>query len=129
MDRIRVWEGVRRVVNGHDDSNYEWIEFEGEQLGTWTEYVDDRDTRGVTYSIYRTAQGTIIVHISRWSRWANEADYGTVVEYDTVEEASRYYRRELENAGIIQRQVLTLDAWRAKQKDRKKGREESEPER
>jgi hypothetical protein len=117
MERIRVWEGIRHTSRGYDDSSYVWVEFTGALLGSWTELVDEvRETRGVTYSIYTTAEDTIILHVHRWSRWSNESEYGTVVEYESLDAAARHYRRELENAGLIQRRVMTLDEWRAARK-------------
>jgi surface antigen len=119
MTQVRIWEGRRGSVGGCDDSDYIIVTFDGESLGSWTEHLDDRGNRGVTYDVYRTAEGTIIMHKVTWSRWEGESDYALVIEYDSLDDAAQYYRRELENAGIIERRVLTLDAWRALQKYRK----------
>ena len=119
MTQVRIWEGRRGAVLGSDDSDYIIVTFDGESLGSWTEHLDDRGNRGVTYEVYRTVEGTIIVHRVTWSRWSNEDDTALIVEYDSLEDAAQYYRRELENAGIIDRRVLTLDEWRTQQKYRK----------
>jgi hypothetical protein len=119
MEQVRLWEGRRGTVGGSDDSDYIIVAFDGESLGSWTEHIDDRGNRGVTYTVYRSSEGTIIIHKVTWSRWEGETDYALVIEYDSLDDAAHYYRRELENAGIIERRVLTLEAWRALQKYRK----------
>jgi hypothetical protein len=116
MEQVRLWEGRRGSVGGCDDSDYIIVTFDGESLGSWSEHLDDRGNRGVTYDIYRTSEGTVIVHKVTWSRWSNEDDYALIIEYDSLEDAAQHYRRELENAGIIQRQHLTLEQWRATRK-------------
>ena len=119
MTPVRIWEGRRGSVGGCDDSDYIIVTFDGELLGSWTEHLDDRGNRGVTYDVYRTTEGTIIIHKVTWSRWEGESDYALVIEYDSLDDAAQYYRCELENAGIIERRVLTLDEWRTQQKYRK----------
>ena len=118
MTQVRIWEGRRGSVGGRDDSDYIIVTFDGEAIGSWTEHLDDRGNRGVTYDVYRTDEGTIIVHRVAWSRWENEDDTALIVEYDSLDDAAQYYRRELENAGIIERRVLTLNEWRRQQKYR-----------
>lgn len=117
MEQVRLWEGWRGTVGGSDDSDYIIVTFDGESLGSWTEHLDDRGNRGVTYEVYRTAEGSIIIHKLTWSRWSDERDYALIVEFATLEQAAEYYRRELENAGIIERKVLTLGEWRQRKQN------------
>jgi uncharacterized protein Usg len=117
MKRVRLWEGSRGTSSGYDASSYEWLEVEAESLGSWTEWLDDRGNRGVTYDVYRTAEGTIIIHKVTWSRWSDERDYALIVEFATLEQAAEHYRRELENARIIERKVLSLDEWRQRKQN------------
>lgn len=55
------------------------VEFTGEKLGEYREYGTDRygnitDTRGTTQTLYRTADGGLVVHVHEWSRWVGEPD-------------------------------------------------------
>ena len=119
MEQVRIWEGVRGVVGGHEVSEFVVVAFEAERLGSWTALEDERGNRGDTYTFYRSEGGSIIVHIEHWSRWANELDSAEIEEYDSIESCLVVYRKQLENAGVVQRRVLTLDEWRANRKDRK----------
>jgi len=114
MEQIKVCGWTAGYPRGYDNSRYEWVTFEGEELGRWQEYDDERGHRGVSYTIYRTGDGTIALHRVKWSRWADEDDYGTLLEYDSLEEASEEWRDVLENAGVLPRPVLTLAEWRAR---------------
>jgi len=107
MKQVRLWEGTRGACD-----DYVWVVFDGESLGSWTESLDDRGNRGVTYAVYRTSEGTIIVHKVRWSRWSDESDSAMILEFASLEAAATHYRRELENAGVIERKMLTLAEWR-----------------
>jgi hypothetical protein len=117
MEQIKVWVGRRGTRDGYDNSRYEWVTFEGEELGRWKEYDDERGDRGVSYTIYRTGDGTIVLHRVKWSRWADEYDYGRLLEYDSLEAASDEWRYVLENAGVLPRPVLTLAEWRVLRSD------------
>ena len=112
MKPITLWDGKKNARNGYDHSNYTLIQFTGEELGTWGMTFDDNDTRGVTYTIFRTETGSIIVHRHEWSRWQGEGDYAKVYEFASLDAAAERYRTILENAGVISRRVVSLAEWR-----------------
>jgi hypothetical protein len=70
-----VWEGVKK------NNNCSIIQFEGEELGVHTVYYDEFETRGVTFRVFRTTEGEILIHKYAWEyppvsleRWANARD-------------------------------------------------------
>lgn len=62
------------------------VEFVGEQLGEIEIFgINERnglptDTRGVTYRLYRTEDGRLLVHIFDWSKWQGEGSTWALVE-------------------------------------------------
>ena len=51
--RIQVWHGWRAVHNGKDVSRWEWVEFDGEPLGSLVVEVDENRTdERVFYRLY-----------------------------------------------------------------------------
>ena len=94
---ITVWQGVKRVVLGDDVESVEDIKFDGERIGaSW----EERDARGTQTAFYRRADGGIVVHQIRWSRWEGEPTYGDVYEFPSLEAAEAAFWREMEQAGI-----------------------------
>lgn len=79
MDTITVLVGTLESLNGGrtQDGRREVV-FEGETLGSQTEYGYDSkrgnltDTRGTTETLYRAADGRLVVHVKDWSRWQGE---------------------------------------------------------
>lgn len=79
MDTITVLVGTVAALNGGQtqDGRRE-VAFAGEKLGSQTEYgYDDKrgnltDTRGTTETLYRAADGRLVVHVRDWSRWSGE---------------------------------------------------------
>ena len=78
MDKVTVYVGtVVSGSSGQTNDNRRPVEFEAEELATRTEYGTGRgggitDTRGVTETLYRAADGRLIVHVDDWSRWQGE---------------------------------------------------------
>ncbi len=79
MDTITVLVGTLNTLsNGAAQDSRQEVIFEAEELGSHTEYgYDDRrgnltDTRGTTETLYRTADGRLVVHVKDWSRWRGE---------------------------------------------------------
>ena len=79
METITVLVGnVVALSNGQQQDHTREVVFTGEKLGEHAEYgYSDRtgrltDTRGVTQTLYRAADGRLIVHIEDWSRWQGE---------------------------------------------------------
>ena len=117
MEIVELRVGTWGVEEGYDVGSYSVVRCEAEQLGHWVKHLDERRSRGVTYTIYRTSEGTILVYVYEWSRWANEVDSAMIHEYATLEEAAEHYRQVLERAGVIPRRVMSLAEWRALRAD------------
>lgn len=110
---IKIWEGRKGARCGCDHSDFQIIEFNGQELGWW-QSSDDRDNRGTDVSVFQTDDGQIVIHRVNWSRWANEDTYGTIMTYDNIEAAIKDgWRNVLENVGVIPRRVRSLREWRA----------------
>lgn len=79
MNTITVLVGTLETLNGGrtQDGRREVI-FEGETLGSLTTFGYDSkrgnltDTRGTTETLYRAADGRLVVHVKDWSRWQGE---------------------------------------------------------
>jgi len=101
MVKITVWQGVKRVVLGEDVDSVDYVEFQGELIGSsW----EEENARGTHTTFYRRADGWIVVHQVRWSRWEGEATYGDVYEFPSPEAAEAAFWREMEMAGISKQQ-------------------------
>lgn len=80
MEEITV--NIGELVTGNSgitNDTRQAVEFTGEKLGEYREYGTDRsgaitDTRGTTQTLYRTAEGGLVVHVHEWSRWVGEPD-------------------------------------------------------
>lgn len=79
METITVFVGTVNTTNsGFVQDGRREVSFDGELLGSRTEYgYDDRrgnltDTRGMTETLYRAADGRLVVHVKDWSRWQGE---------------------------------------------------------
>ena len=86
MAKITVQVGSVFVGNsGLANDTRRPVEFEGERVATYEEYGwDDRggigDTRGTIQTLYRVADGRMVVHIEDWSRWRGEPTVYTLRE-------------------------------------------------
>lgn len=65
--------------SGTTNDTRQAVQFTGEKLGEYHEYGTDHhgnitDTRGTTQTLYRVADGRLIVHRHVWSRWVGEPD-------------------------------------------------------
>ncbi|MBN1975946.1 MAG: hypothetical protein JW918_00970 [Anaerolineae bacterium] len=78
MDTIRVSVGTYTVGNGNIvQDNLRPVEFEGEKLAEVKSYGTGRgggptDTRGITETLYKTADGRLVVYVEDWSHWQGE---------------------------------------------------------
>lgn len=79
METITVLIGtLEPLSNGAAQDSRREVQFEGERLGARTEYGYDTkrgnltDTRGTTETLYRAADGRLVVHVDDWSRWRGE---------------------------------------------------------
>jgi hypothetical protein len=106
-----VWEGVTRK------ENCRVIQFVGEELGDHTVYYDEFETRGVTFRVFRTADGEILIHKCQWEyppvtleRWERERDlvptteehWALVYVFSSVERAAEAgFHSVLERLNLI----------------------------
>jgi hypothetical protein len=77
MEQQKAWVGTLIVGNGISQDNRREVRFKAEELGRLTTYGEGRnggltDTRGVTETLYRTADGRLVVHVKDWSQWQGE---------------------------------------------------------
>jgi len=79
MDTITVLVGtLESLNNGQTQDGRREVTFEGETLGSLTTYGYDTrrgnltDTRGSDETLYRAADGRLVVHVKDWSRWQGE---------------------------------------------------------
>ena len=110
MKTHQVWIGRKGARNGLDNSDYEIVEFTGQELGYWRD-VDDPvwRNRGTDFRIFHTDESTIIIHRVDWSRWEGEDTFASILEFEDLTEAVRAgWRTVLENAGVIPRRVRSL---------------------
>jgi len=109
--RIRVWHGWRAVHNGVDVSRFEWLEFDGELLGTLVVEIDeDRTDERAFYLLY---DGRLVVAEHRYGDWEKGGvDYGVVSVYGSIEDAARRGRRDdLVRVGAYDAPTRELDEW------------------
>lgn len=78
METITVYVGsVQAGSSGQVNDNRRPVQFEGEELARLTTYGAGRkggitDTKGVTETLYKAADGRLIVHVEDWSHWQGE---------------------------------------------------------
>ncbi len=89
MAEQTVLVGPLLTGNGISQDSRREVCFEAEELGSRTEYGQDRDgqltdTRGVTETLYKTPDGRFVVHVKRWSHGQGEP---TVEELLEIKEA------------------------------------------
>ena len=76
METIRLEIGSS-VVNNSGRVIEDWrpVEFEGEKLAETHPHSGARsDTRGTVQTLYRAADGRLVVYVYNWSRWQGEPD-------------------------------------------------------
>jgi len=79
METIMLLVGTLEVLSdGQTQDGRREVVFEAERLGEHTAYgYDDKtgrltETRGTTETLYRAADGRLVVHSKEWSRWRGE---------------------------------------------------------
>lgn len=93
METITVLVGTLETLDGgHTQDGRREVTFEGEKLGGMTTYGYGRngsltETRGVTQTLYRAADGRLVAHVDEWSRWRGEPNIGSL--YQVAEEDLR----------------------------------------
>jgi len=78
MEHITLRIGTRTATGSVTQDLTRDVEFEGEELARRKEYgYSDRtggvtDTRGTTETLYRAADGRLVVYVEEWSHWQGE---------------------------------------------------------
>lgn len=72
MATITLQTGSETTIDGRQQDNLRPVTFEGEEVGSRRYYTDERGTRGVDETLYRTADGGLVVYVEDWSRWQGE---------------------------------------------------------
>jgi len=72
METITLEIGSETTIDGCRQDNLRPVTFEGEEVGSRHYYTDERGTRGVNETLYRTADGGLVVYVEDWSRWQGE---------------------------------------------------------
>jgi len=91
MGTVKVWVGATVAGNsGQVNDDRRVVEFDGEELAERTEYGAGRaggitDTRGITETLYRAADGRLIVHVRDWSHWQGEPTVETLHEVNEAD--------------------------------------------
>jgi len=84
MQTVNVQVGsIQTGRSGQTNDSRRDVEFEAEELATRIEYGVGGDggitgTRGTTWTLYRTADGRLVVHVHEWSHWQGEPDVYTL---------------------------------------------------
>jgi len=118
MKTYQVWTGRKGAHNGYDHSEYENIEFVGQELGYWRDSDGVWNNDGIDYRVFQTEDGSILINRIRWSRMQNEDTYADILEFASLNDAAKSgWRRVLENAGVIPRRIRSLQEWRAERQN------------
>jgi len=80
MSTITLKVGSEVVIDGRTQENLRPVTFEGEEVGSRRWFTDDRGTRGVDETLYRTADGRLVVYVEDWSRWQGESSTYRLVQ-------------------------------------------------
>lgn len=109
MDTIKLYIGSIQTSSNFTQNNTHPVEFLGEQLATRREFGYSArtggltDTRGTTQTLYKAADGRLLVHVEDWSRWqgepttyslreVTEADLGANGEFEALGREAGYGR-------------------------------------
>jgi len=109
--RVRVWHGWRGVHGNRDVSQFVWIEFDGEPLGSLVVEIDEDRTDERVF--YQTTDGRIVVAEHRYGDWEKGGvDYGVVSVYGSIEDAARRgWYEDLVRVGAYDAPTRELDEW------------------
>lgn len=84
MKNISVKIGSIENISGRQQDFTQEVVFAGEELGQRSILTGDNDSRGVVETLYRAANGRLIVHVKDWSHWQGEP---TSFSLQAIEEA------------------------------------------
>lgn len=121
MTEITVTVGsYNRANNGAEADNRQEVRFEGEQLASRREsgYNDQgqlSDQRGTDETLYRTADGLLLVHVKSWSRWVGEPTTYTLLAIDEASLGPQGQYAQLGDLAGFGR-PLTLDEYLSRQR-------------
>ena len=85
MEKVKLNIGVYCVGNGGiTQDNTRSVEFEAEKLAEHREYGEINghitDTRGLTQTLYRTADGRLVVYEEEWSYWQCDPNHYALLQ-------------------------------------------------
>ena len=86
METIKLQIGTLQAMqSGQTQDLTRPVEFEGEKLAELTTFGQGRnggptDTRGMTETLYRTADGRLILYAEDWSHWQGEPNVYSLQE-------------------------------------------------
>lgn len=83
MQKLLV--GSVRLVAGRRRDLTRIVEFEGEEVATHTMHRDAEGMRGVTETLYRTADGRLMVYVENWSKRDEEGIVYSLLEVTGVD--------------------------------------------
>jgi hypothetical protein len=83
MQKLLV--GSVRLVAGRRRDLTRIVEFEGEEVATYTMHRDAEAMRGVTETLYRTPDGRLIVYVENWSKRDEEGIVYSLLEVTGVD--------------------------------------------
>jgi len=80
MEQITLDVGIYGTTqSGGYWENMRTVEFKGEYVASYTD-SDDRGNRGITETLYRTADARLVVYRKDWSRWQGENTRTSLIE-------------------------------------------------
>jgi hypothetical protein len=89
VEKVTVQVGSIETGNsGQTNDSRREVCFEAEELATRKEYGEGRDgritdSRGTTETLYKCADGRLVVHVNEWSHWQGEPDTSWLREVTT----------------------------------------------
>ena len=114
MKQVTVQVGsVVTGSSGQTNDSRRDVTFEAEELATRTEYGEGRDgnitdTRGTTETLYKCADGRLVVHVKEWSHWQGEPNIYTLQQV-TEDDLCVNGRFEALGSAAGMGRALTLD--------------------
>ena len=90
METVTVKIGTLQGIgsSGRTQDNRQEVQFEGEELASVREYGfsphsgNPTDTVGTDYTLYKSADGRLLVHVVDWSRWQGSTNTYQLFEVD-----------------------------------------------
>lgn len=105
MEKLRLYIGSHNVTrDGRSVDETRPVSFVGELVCARSQ----GDTRGVTESLYRLEDGSLVVHLEHWSRWQGEPNRALLIRVESSG-LDAYGRFELLGHAAGMARDLTVD--------------------